>query len=108
MKNIFVLNYDDVDDLDESYFVGKSSIRIGNWRWGDNGYVRAERKEARPRPIIRQFHDDVDAGPSRTPNKKEASKDLTGRRAKRALKREAADKAAAAKHPLHLERLGCK
>ncbi|KAL5715690.1 hypothetical protein ACHQM5_017477 [Ranunculus cassubicifolius] len=45
-------------------------------------------------------------GSSRGPKKKEAAKDLTGRRAKRALKREAADKAAAAKHQSHLERLG--
>ncbi|KAF9593919.1 hypothetical protein IFM89_026162, partial [Coptis chinensis] len=78
-----------------------SSVRIGNCRWGDNGYVRGGRIEARP---INRFQD-PDAGPSRGP-KKEAVKDATGRRAKRALKREAADKAAAAKHQSHLQRLG--
>ncbi|XP_010926978.1 uncharacterized protein [Elaeis guineensis] len=101
--------YDDQDDdeLDESYYIStSSSIRIGNRRWGDNGYVRAGRKEARP--VNRQFFDDSGAGPSRCPKKKEPSKDATGRRAKRAQKREAAGKAAAAKHQQHLERLGCK
>ncbi|CAL9159333.1 unnamed protein product [Musa hybrid cultivar] len=97
---------DELDDLDESYFASRSSIRIGIRRWGDNGYVRAGRKEARP--VNLQSFDDEDAGPSRTPKKKEAAKDSTGRRAKRALKREAADKAAAAKHQQHLQRLGRK
>jgi len=99
----------DDDDLDEAfYFSGSSSnIRIGNRRWGDNGYVRAGRKEARP--VNQQAFGDSDAGPSGCPRKKEAlPKDLTGRRAKRALKREAADKAAAAKHEQHLQRLGRK
>ncbi|CAH9115473.1 unnamed protein product [Cuscuta epithymum] len=64
------------DDLNESYLGNSSSVRIGNRRWGDNGYVRAGRLEARPGP-----------SPSRNP---------IGRRAKRALKREAA----AAKHQL--------
>ncbi|KAJ6798914.1 Uncharacterized protein M6B38_212625 [Iris pallida] len=99
----------DEDDLDEAfYFNGSSSnIRIGNRRWGDNGYVRAGRKEARP--VNRQAFDDPDAGPSRCPKKKEvAPKDVTGRRAKRALKREAADKAAAEKHQQHLQRFGRK
>jgi len=99
----------DDDDLDEAfYFSGSSSnIRIGNRRWGDNGYVRAGRKEARP--VNRPALGDSDAGPSRCPRKKEPSAtDLTGRRAKRALKREAADKAAAAKHEQHLQRFGRK
>ncbi|THU57896.1 hypothetical protein C4D60_Mb03t08410 [Musa balbisiana] len=40
---------DELDDLDESYYVtSKSSIHIGNRRWGDNGYVKAGRKAARP------------------------------------------------------------
>jgi hypothetical protein len=34
------------DDFDDYYF--KSNIRIGNRRWGDNGFVRAGRREARP------------------------------------------------------------
>ncbi|XP_025819042.1 E3 ubiquitin-protein ligase SH3RF3-like isoform X2 [Panicum hallii] len=87
------------------------SIRIGNRRWGDNGYIRGGRREARP------VNADA-AGPSRTPKKKEkaastsgsgsgsVSKDVSGRRAKRAQKREAADKAAAEKHLKHLQRLG--
>lgn len=99
----------DDDDLDDAfYFSGSSSsIRIGNRRWGDNGYVRAGRWEARP--VNRSSIGDPDAGPSRRPEKNEASpKVATGRRAKRALKREAADKAAAAKHEQHLVRLGRK
>ncbi|KAL6616717.1 hypothetical protein ACP70R_038987 [Stipagrostis hirtigluma subsp. patula] len=106
---------DEEDDLDEeSYYMSRSpSIRIGNRRWGDNGYIRGGRREARP---VHRAQIDSDAGPSRTPKKKEASgsgsgsgsvsKDVAGRRAKRAQKREAADKAAAEKHLKHLQRLG--
>ncbi|CAN1170444.1 hypothetical protein LINPERHAP2_LOCUS29003 [Linum perenne] len=97
---------DEEDDLDDAYYSSSSVIRIGNRRWGDNGYVRAGRQEARPvnRPNIQ----DSGAGSSssREPRKKEAVKDKTGRRAKRTLKREAADKAAAVKHQQHLARLG--
>ncbi|KAF5767821.1 putative transcription factor C2H2 family [Helianthus annuus] len=104
--------YDDEDeDLDEVY-LGRSSninIRIGNRRWGNNGFVRAGKQEARP--VHHQSHSqDSGAGSSsREPKKKDAAaKDAAavGRRAKRALKREAADKAAAAKHQQHLVRLG--
>ncbi|KAL3498244.1 hypothetical protein ACH5RR_040976 [Cinchona calisaya] len=101
---------DEEEDLDEVYLGSSSSLRIGNRRWGDNGYVRAGRQEARPvhRPNIQ----DSAAGPSRQPKKKEiaSAKEsvAVGRRAKRALKREAADKAAAAKHQQHLVRLGRK
>ncbi|PIA60188.1 hypothetical protein AQUCO_00400816v1 [Aquilegia coerulea] len=94
--------YDDDDDLDEVYLNRSTSVRIGNRRWGDNGYVRAGRVEARP--VNRDPA--LDAGSSRGPKKKEGVKDATGRRAKRAMKREAADKAAAAKHQSHLQRLG--
>ncbi|KAL8527427.1 hypothetical protein ACS0TY_005330 [Phlomoides rotata] len=95
---------DEEEDLDEFYLGSSSSLRIGNRRWGDNGYVRAGRQEARPaRPSIQ----DTGAGPSRQPRKKETpAKESVGRRAKRALKREAADKAAAVKHQQHLLRLG--
>lgn len=98
------------DDLDEVYLSRpSSSIRIGNRRWGDNGFVRAGRQEARPRPIHRSNVQDWDgAGTSSQTAQKEAAKAKTGRRAKRALKREAADKAAAAKHEQHLARLGRK
>ncbi|XP_057801211.1 uncharacterized protein LOC131016517 [Salvia miltiorrhiza] len=95
---------DEEEDLDDVYLGSSSSLRIGNRRWGDNGYVRAGRQEARPvyRPNLQ---DSGGAGPSRRAEKKE-TKETVGRRAKRALKREAADKAAAAKHQQHLVRLG--
>ncbi|KAJ8621176.1 hypothetical protein MRB53_029705 [Persea americana] len=98
---------EDDDDLDESYYSSSSSIRIGNRRWGDNGYVRAGHKEARP-VLNRERLQDPGAGSSRGQRNKEPSKDMVGRRAKRAMKREAADKAAAAKHQQHLLRLGRK
>lgn len=112
LEDLYLYQYYDEgeedDDLDEALYFrnsSSSSIRIGNRRWGDNGYVRAGRREARP--VNRLSFDDSDAGPSRCPKMKEASpKEATGRRAKRALKREAADKAAAAKHEQHLQRLG--
>lgn len=117
----FFYSYDyeeeeDDEDLDEVY-LGRSSninIRIGNRRWGNNGFVRAGKQEARP--VHQQppsFQDSGGAGSSsREPKKKEsgggAARDVAavGRRAKRTLKREAADKAAAAKHQQHLVRLG--
>ncbi|KAI7752159.1 hypothetical protein M8C21_018908 [Ambrosia artemisiifolia] len=104
---------DDDEDLDEVY-LGRSSninIRLGNRRWGNNGFVRAGKQEARPvhqQPVFQ----DSEAGPSsREPKKKKAAAAggdaaAVGRRAKRTLKREAADKAAAAKHQQHLVRLG--
>ncbi|KAK6144087.1 hypothetical protein DH2020_020907 [Rehmannia glutinosa] len=89
----------------EVYLGSSSSLRLGNRRWGDNGYVRGGRQEARP--VFRPNIQEAGAGPSRQPKKKEiAVKETVGRRAKRALKREAADKAAAVKHQQHLERLG--
>lgn len=94
------------DDLDEVYMGTSSHLRIGNRRWGDNGYVRAGRQEARPVP--RPNLEASGAGSSSEPKKKEAAPDKTGRRAKRTLKREAADRAAAAKHQQHLARLGRK
>lgn len=97
---------DEEEDLDDVYFGSSSSLRIGNRRWGDNGYVRGGRQEARP--IHRLNIQDSGAGPSHQPKRKETAKEIVGRRAKRALKREAADKAAAAKHERHLMRLGHK
>ncbi|GER41906.1 RING/U-box superfamily protein [Striga asiatica] len=75
------------EDLDEVYLDRSGGLSLGNRRWGDNGYVRAGRQEARPK--------DTAAGTSRGPKKKEGPSKETavGRRAKRALKREAADKA---------------
>ncbi|RYR00348.1 hypothetical protein HN51_049606 [Arachis hypogaea] len=43
---------EDDDDLDEVYYGSSSSLRIGNRRWGDNGYVRSGRLEARPVPQV--------------------------------------------------------
>lgn len=94
---------DEEEDLDDVYLGSSSSLRIGNRRWGDNGFVRAGRQEARP--VYRPNPQESGAGPSRRGEKKE-TKEAVGRRAKRALKREAADKAAAAKHQQHLARLG--
>ncbi|KAL2510907.1 RING/U-box superfamily protein [Abeliophyllum distichum] len=99
----FMIAYDYYyEDEDEDLYLGSSSsLRIGNRRWGDNGYVRTGRQEARP--ISRPNFQDSGAGPSRQTNNKEAAaKETVGRRAKWALKREAADKAAAAKHQQHL------
>ncbi|KAF5727599.1 RING/U-box superfamily protein isoform 1 [Tripterygium wilfordii] len=114
----------DDGDLDEVYFSSSSSLRIGNRRWGDNGYVRGGRQEARPvyRANMQELEagssrqhkkkgpiQESDAGSSREPKKKGPIEDMkTGRRAKRALKREAADKVAAAKHQEHLVRLDRK
>ncbi|XP_006645378.1 uncharacterized protein LOC102722445 [Oryza brachyantha] len=116
LYHIYQYGDDDEDDLDEeAYYMSRSpSVRIGNRRWGDNGYVRGGRKEARP--VSRPSLNGVDAGPSRTPKKKDVSasgsgsvsKEVAGRRAKRAQKREAADKAAAEKHLKHLQRLGLR
>ncbi|XP_071709462.1 uncharacterized protein [Rutidosis leptorrhynchoides] len=79
----------------------------------DEVYIRRWKQEVAQQP---RFRDSADhAGPSsREPKKKEsaAARDMVAamddRRAKRALKREAADKAAAAKHLRHLVRLGRK
>ncbi|KAH9610135.1 hypothetical protein KSS87_004782 [Heliosperma pusillum] len=117
----YQLDYEeDDDDLDDVYFHNSTELRIGNRRWGDNGYIRAGRQEARPahrsnpqdpgasssRQCKQKVDMDTDESPSHEPKKKEVGKELTGRRAKRALKREAADKAAMAKHEKHLVRLG--
>ncbi|XP_051134627.1 uncharacterized protein LOC127253873 [Andrographis paniculata] len=99
------------DELDSNvgdiYLLRRSpGLRIGNRRWGDNGYVRAGRQEARP--VVRSTSPDPTSAGSSQPNKQTTSKEVVGRRAKRALKREAADKAAAAKHQQHLARFGRK
>lgn len=98
---------DEEEEYPDEYYLGRSSsLRIGNRRWGDNGYVRGGRQEARPAHCSSSSQDSG-AGPSRQPKKKDTpAKELVGRRAKRALKREAADVAAAAKHQQHLARLG--
>lgn len=106
----FYVYEDEDDDLDDDvFFCTSQSLRIGNRRWGDNGYVRAGRQEARPvvyRPNLQETSS-AGAGSSRH-SKEPVVKEITGRRAKRALKREAADKAAAEKHQQRLVRLGRK
>ncbi|KAF3336851.1 E3 ubiquitin-protein ligase ICP0 [Carex littledalei] len=113
---------EDEEDLESYYMRGNSStIRIGNRRWGDNGYVRAGRKEARPVRQNLYIDDDGDvslprlcssSSSSRKKDKEKvdgegsSSKDCTGRRAKRAMKREAADRLAAARHQHRLQRFG--
>ncbi|XP_074292435.1 uncharacterized protein LOC141619307 [Silene latifolia] len=120
----YQLDYEEEDDdLDDVFFHNSSGLRIGNRRLGDNGYIRAGRQEAIPahrsnpqdlgagssrQRKQKEVDMDPDKSPSYEPKKKEkeVGKELTGRRAKRALKREAADKAAMAKHEKHLVRLG--
>ncbi|CAN8252345.1 unnamed protein product [Cochlearia groenlandica] len=93
---------DEDDDLDEFYLHGSSILRIGNRRWGDNGFVRSGHQQARP------VH--KHSSGSSPCEKHVKTTNTTGRRAKRAMKREAANKAAevasGAKHEAHLVRLG--
>ncbi|XP_024366387.1 uncharacterized protein [Physcomitrium patens] len=90
-------DYYEDEEFDDYYF--KSNVRIGNRRWGDNGYVRAGRREARPvgvRHLAAAVAQADEAGSSSfRPGKgkeKASPKEATGRRAKRAQKREALDK----------------
>ncbi|CAN8236636.1 unnamed protein product [Cochlearia groenlandica] len=108
---------EDEDDLDE-FYIHDSSLRLGNRRWGDNGFVRSGRQEARAVPRKNrggQASSASESGSSSSssePNENSNSGSITGRRAKRAMKREAANKAAevvaAAKHEALLVRLGRK
>ncbi|KAJ4908478.1 RING/U-box superfamily protein [Raphanus sativus] len=111
---------EDEDDLDEFYLHG-SNLRLGNRRWGDNGFVRSGRQEARPAQAQHKHHRGGQASGSesgssssslREAKEKTNNSPATGRRAKRAMKREAANKAAevvaAAKHEALLVRLGRK
>ncbi|XP_010454216.1 PREDICTED: uncharacterized protein LOC104736009 isoform X2 [Camelina sativa] len=106
---------DEDDDLDEFYLHG-ASLRIGNRRWGGNGFVRSGRQEARP---VQRYSGSSSSSSSSSGSSSSEPKEkqvktasTTGRRAKRAMKREAANKAAevtaAAKHEAHLVRLGRK
>ncbi|KAK9128971.1 hypothetical protein Syun_017768 [Stephania yunnanensis] len=81
--------------MDDFYLSGSSNLRIGNRKWGSNGYVRTGRREAR---LVSNegFQQDLDhAGSSRHANKGKKIQIGNGRRAKRAMKREAADRAPA-------------
>eukprot|EP00850_Spirogloea_muscicola_P017260 SM000146S00980 [mRNA] locus=s146:206830:208337:- [translate_table: standard] len=80
------VQFDDDDEYEEEYF--GPSVRLGNRRWGDNGYVRGGRMEARP----------VHAGPNSGSSSARAlgkgkgpAPEPLGRRAKRSSKRESAD-----------------
>lgn len=100
IEDYVLYEYEDLDelldeDLDEEYFGRSSYLHIGNRRWGENGYVQSGRQEASP--VHRPNFQDYVAGSSHQPKKKDVSPQTVGRRAKRAQKREAADKAAAEK-----------
>ncbi|VVB14268.1 unnamed protein product [Arabis nemorensis] len=101
---------EDDEELEEFYMHG-AGPRLANRRWGDNGFVRAGRQEARPVQPKNRGGQASGSSSSSEPKEKTSSA-LTGRRAKRAMKREAANKAAeavaAAKHDAHLVRLGRK
>eukprot|EP01018_Ginkgo_biloba_P003779 Gb_14996 [translate_table: standard] len=104
-------DYQYEDEMDEEYY-SRSNVHLGNRRWGDSGYVRAGHKEARP-VGARQVHatrsqNETGVSSSRANKGKEVSKEGGGRRAMRAQKRDAAEKAAAVKQQKHLQKLGCK
>ncbi|KAL0454815.1 UNVERIFIED_CONTAM: hypothetical protein Slati_0820700 [Sesamum latifolium] len=63
-EDLYDFYYDNEDeDLEEVYLGSSSGIRIENRRWGDNGYVRAGRQEARS--VCRSHLQDSGVGPSR-------------------------------------------
>lgn len=82
---------DEYDGYEEPYYT--SSLRLGNRRWGDSGYVRAGRREARP-VVPRQVVEPSGgmSSSSRQAKGKEQAKEAVGRRARRAQKREQFDK----------------
>lgn len=106
--------YDDYEeDADDYYeYGGRPTLRIGNRRWGSEGFVRGGRKEARVVPPkaapsssgargkAKEKVGSGGAGPSGKGKEKvgeesgamSGGKEGTGRRAKRQQKREAADK----------------
>ncbi|GAB2287078.1 hypothetical protein Dimus_021463 [Dionaea muscipula] len=63
---------DEDDDVDEVYFSSSSSLHIGNRRWGDGGYIRSGRQQARPTNRS-NLQDPGAAGSSCEPKKKEAN-----------------------------------
>lgn len=97
---------DVVDDLD--VYLGRSSnlnVQTSNRRWGNNGFVRAGKQVARPIHEQPRFQGSVVGSSSRGHKQKDAAASdvaAVGRRAKRALRREAE----AAKHQQHLVKLG--
>ncbi|GMH10326.1 hypothetical protein Nepgr_012167 [Nepenthes gracilis] len=94
-ENAYESDYQDEDDEEDEVYLNKSSgVHISNLRWGDDGYIQSGRQEAKP--VYKSSFQDLGAGSSREPKKKEICKATIGRRAKRALKREAAVKASTA------------
>eukprot|EP00475_Leptophrys_vorax_P026081 TRINITY_DN3656_c0_g1_i1.p1 TRINITY_DN3656_c0_g1~~TRINITY_DN3656_c0_g1_i1.p1 ORF type:complete len:233 (-),score=2.65 TRINITY_DN3656_c0_g1_i1:219-917(-) len=69
------------EEDDEDYY--RNTLRIGNRRWGENGYVRHGRMEARPAAATRASHRASQQKPKEGPS--------MGRRAKRAQRRGVAD-----------------
>ncbi|KAK9120938.1 hypothetical protein Syun_018555 [Stephania yunnanensis] len=88
----YYLFEEDDDGMDDFYLSGSSSLRIGNRRWGSNGYVTTGRREAR---LVSNEGFQQDLGSSCRTNKGNKVEIGNGRRAKRAMKREVADRAAA-------------
>ena len=93
---------DDYDVYEECYY--PTNERLGNRRWGDTGYVRGGRREARPIGVrqgkgkepAKEPIDSTSGGSSSSQGKgKEPAKEPVGRRALRAQKRQQIDKMAA-------------
>ena len=80
-------DYGEDDDIYEEPY-HNSSIRLGNRRWGDSGYVRAGRREAKPVTVKKVIEPGCSASSSRESKGKEKAKEALGRRARRAQKRE--------------------
>lgn len=67
------IDIEDYEEDDDDYY--RNTLRIGNRRWGENGYVRQGRMEARPAPVRQPASAQKPQGNG------------MGRRAKRAQKR---------------------
>lgn len=92
--------YEDYDDeeFDED-FHPNSTLRIGNRRFGETGFVRSGRMEARPAGASSSCaRGPGSSGSARGGKEKALPREQLGRRAKRAQKRVNADSVVAAKH----------
>ncbi|EFJ11332.1 hypothetical protein SELMODRAFT_446999 [Selaginella moellendorffii] len=82
-----VEDYQDEDELYEEEYYYTSNVRLGNRRWGDSGYVRGGRKEARP-VSVRQVTAGEGSASGGGKGKDVVKESVSvGRRAKRAQKR---------------------
>lgn len=87
--------FDDQYDYDTSEEIHyTANVRLGNRRWGDSGYVRAGRREARP-VGVRQGADAGSSSSRQAKAKEPSPKESVGRRARRTQKREQRDKMSA-------------